>query len=830
MAGAKKRAADPLAGSVPAKAPKKSTVSDKKNIQIPTAMAAEFPKSPTPENPALLKKFSKLKAPNKHHRTEPSTNEASNRTPRFGAPIIDAAKTKSVEKPKVNPGKITPPVSTEAPKKMLKRSSKSPTKLWKDIQKLSPGTGIILDSFMEKHNDSLINLKREGFIMASKMQANMLDSSKKNSENLNLKKKLANTERELSGLKKDLLEQQEKNAENIKKYTKINQEYTSCEKKYDKELGIIKACVTKQNTDLKAAQSRIATRDLDLKNLQQTNRELAGVINNFKIELERSKVINTELMKYNNEITEEFEGLKITFEAMTAEKELCEANISQLSTELNEKNIAGVEAEERIKQLSSENKKVLSKLVSELECSENNCLEQQRLTDQAVKDLELALNEINILKTIVDERERNNVSLNDELKKTTERLSELVNINESYYNELCETKLKHSQDIKDHTNAHETALLELKALLAKGSLDFTQLKNSSDELQKENHLKVAELQGKLNEMELQRKKQEELCNELQMKTNSYEKEIERQQQQLSNQIEIMTSKFEAESLRNADETQALKAALVQSDGMLKAEQTNMQRLAIDHEKLEILFAKVQDEKEKITTELSAAKLKFTQELNSQEIRLQKKLSEMQMEIKNKESEMLELEREQNNEMAVLKFKMNRINSLIDQPVHKVDVDTSLQGSKIQNTKKNAPPKKNVHLPGSSKKRNAGEQGITTGHSTSFQSEDGQPLVSANRSAKSAHNVPTQLSTSKLQDAMETSKTQSTPKKVQPDSNDDLPSSSKTMFGHQRQIGAIHLSDFESEDDQPVLSYKNHKLSAVVKPQQEDLFDILKKSN
>jgi len=44
----------------------------------------------------------------------------------------------------------------------------------------------------------------------------------------------------------------------------------------------------------------------------------------------------------------------------------------------------------------------------------------------------------------------------------TERLSELADINESYINELTETKLKHSQEIKDQADAYEVGLKNTK--------------------------------------------------------------------------------------------------------------------------------------------------------------------------------------------------------------------------------------------------------------------------------------------------------------------------------------------------------------------------------
>jgi len=78
---------------------------------------------------------------------------------------------------------------------------------------------------------------------------------------------LANTQLELTHLKKELADQMEKNTENINKFKKINQKFTECEKNYDKELGIIKACVEMKNSEVKAAQSRIGEQDREVNEL-----------------------------------------------------------------------------------------------------------------------------------------------------------------------------------------------------------------------------------------------------------------------------------------------------------------------------------------------------------------------------------------------------------------------------------------------------------------------------------------------------------------------------------------------------------------------------------
>lgn len=118
--------------------------------------------------------------------------------------------------------------------------------------------------------------------------------------------------------------------------------------------------------------------------------------------------------------------------------------------------------EDRIEQLPIEANKALSKLQRDLEASELQFVDQQRLTDQATRELELVRNEINTFKTLIEEKERRYVSLSDELTQMTERLSELADINESYLNELTETKLKHSQEIKDQADAYEVGLKNTK--------------------------------------------------------------------------------------------------------------------------------------------------------------------------------------------------------------------------------------------------------------------------------------------------------------------------------------------------------------------------------
>jgi len=134
-----------------------------------------------------------------------------------------------------------------------------------------------------------------------------------------------------------------------------------------------------------------------------------------------------------------------------------QANIVQLSTELNDKMVTCAELEDRVEQLPIEANKALSKLQNELEANKMRCQEQQRLTDQAEKELELSRNEINTLKTLMEERERSHITLTGEHQKMTARLVELVDINEHYAKELAETNLKHSEDMKKQAYKHEVS-------------------------------------------------------------------------------------------------------------------------------------------------------------------------------------------------------------------------------------------------------------------------------------------------------------------------------------------------------------------------------------
>ncbi|XP_016952752.1 myosin heavy chain [Drosophila biarmipes] len=777
MAGAKKRAGSQIASVVRAKSARKSTVADPVSAPIPKEKYADPKKAPLPKKAAPLEKekYGDAKRQQLPEKPAPLENALKKRelqkasrpeTPGKGAPKRPNPEVKPLEKPTI---------PQKSPKKKIKKLPKAPEILWKDIKNLSPGTGAILDCFMRQHNDSLSNIKRRDSIISKKMRKITMDALKKNTENVSLNKKLANTQLELTHLKKDLADQQEKNTEYINRYQNINQKFTECEKNYDNELGIIRACVEQKNSELKAAQTRIGEQDRELKNMQETNRELAGAMSNYKLEMEKAQAYSSETLAHISELTQAYEALKQQFNDLSAQKEVCEANIVQLSSELNAKMVTCAELEDRIEQFPIEANKALSKLQNELEAHKLRCQEQQRLTDQAEKELELSRNEINTLKTRMEERERVHISLNGEHQKMTARMVELVDINEHFSKELADTKLNHSQDMEEQATKHELALRKLKGQLAKASLDFTNLRNSSEALQKEKLLQVSQLQGKISELELRRNNQEEvisgLANELEVKTHSFENDLKAQQEQLSNQMQAMKSEFETESQRAAAKNERLTAALQQKDEMLKAQQDEMQKLLSEQDKLKETVADLEAKNEKMTNEFSASKIKLSQELKTQKDILMKKVSGLELEIQNKEAKMLDLEQKKNNEMAVLQFKMNRINSLIDQPVTTI--------SKLPEPK-----------------------GVSNTQGTQNKVQKG-----------------------------------STPSRGQKEESDGLSSSSskkRTIFRH-RLTTIGFSSDFESEDDQPIVkenfSGKRAKLAAVVKPQKEpDLFDMVKRSN
>ncbi|XP_037732400.1 intracellular protein transport protein USO1 [Drosophila subpulchrella] len=749
MAGAKKRAGSQIVSAVRPKSPRKSTVTEPPGTQIPKENSGDAKGPQTQEKPAPLENVFKKRELQKVSCCETPKNKAPKR------PSLDE---NPLEKPTVS-------IPVKSPKKKIQKLSKTPEILWKEIKNLSPGTGALLDCFMKHHNESFSNLKKRNLMTSRKMRNIAVDTLKKNTENISLKKKLANTQLELTHSKKDLADQEEKNTENINKFKKINQKYTESEKNYNKELGIVKACVEKKNSELKAAQSRNEKLERELKNMQETNRELAGAMSNYKLEMEKAQMNNSEVQTHLNELTQAYEALEHQFDDLSAQKDVCEANIVQLGTELNAKMVTCAELEDRVKQLPIEANKALSILQNELEANKLRYQEQQRLTDQADKELELSRNEINTLKTLMEEKERAHITLTGEHQKMTARLVELVDINEHYSKELAETNLKHSQDMKNQANKHETAIRELESLLDKASLDFTKLKNSIEALQKEKLLQASQLQGEINELKLRRNNQQEaltkLANELEVKTHSFEGELKVQHEQLSNQMQVMRAEFETESQRAAVEIERLTVALQQKEETSKAQQEKLQRLLTDYDKLKDTLAHLEAKNERMANEFSASKFQLSQELKYQKDNLMKKISELELEIKNKEAKMLELECDKNNEMAVLQFKMNRINSVIDQPV---------------------------------------------------------------------------MTIPKLPEPKGLSKTQSTPNKVQPQESDNFSSSSSKKHTVRRhRITTVHASDFESDDDLPVVqepnSVKRAKLSAVVKPQKEpDLFDMLKRSN
>ncbi|XP_017083721.2 COP1-interactive protein 1 [Drosophila eugracilis] len=742
MSEIRKRAGGQLANSVAVKVTKKSTVVDPRSSEIPMDAKTQL----------VSKNSSQL-----HNDFKKKTiqNVSPCETPKMFAPKVMPLE-ETPKKP------TTPTHPLDQPKRKIKKFPNNPEKLWKDVQKLSPGTGRLLDDFMKQHNNSLSDLKRKDLILSKKMQTITMESLQKNTENINLKEKLSNMERELTLLKKDILEQQEKNAESIKKYMEISKKYTHCEKNYDNELEIIKVCAEKKNTELKAAQSRIAQLDRELKNMEETNRELSSALGKCNTELEQSLVTNSQILEHCTGITGSYESLRLQFEDVTAQKELCEANFLQLSTELNAKVLTCAELQDRVKQLPIEANKVLSEVQNKLESKELLYQEQQRLTDQATKDLELARNEINTYKTHIDQMEVTNASLKDELTKMTAKLNELVDINESYYKELAEAKFAHSQEMNKQAVSHENALRDLKGLLNKASLDYKKLKNSNDALRKENLQQVTQLQGQLKELELQCNNQKEIiktkADELQKKTELFEEELKGQKEQLYHQIQDKTTEFESEAQRSAVEIQTLKAALGQKDEMLTAQQEKFQVLMNDHDNLQHIIVDLQADKEEIDNEYSTSKLRFTQELESQKDNLMKKISELELEVNVKATKLIELEREKNNEMAVLQFKMNRINSLIDQPVSTI---------------------------------------------------------------------------SKIQDSHGPSNTQGSINKVQPKMSEGVAGPSKKRTVRRHQISSIHGSDFETEDEMPIVnqnvSSKRAKMSAVVKPQNGDVFDMLKKT-
>ncbi|EDV49056.1 putative leucine-rich repeat-containing protein DDB_G0290503 [Drosophila erecta] len=712
MTGANKRPGSPIADAVHSKAPKSDTVALEKSSQIQNMRENDHSEKSN-EKPSIKS------APQVASEVETSKTEAQ---------IPQATeKTQKVQ---------TSAATEETSKTNIKKSPEYGEELWADIQKLSPHTGIILQGFIKQYNDSLMNIKKKDLVVSKKMRAIVMDSLKKKAENITLKGQLSHMEMRLIQVKKYFLKQQEEQAE---AYMEINKKYIHCEKYYDKELEIIKACMEKRNSELKDAQSRIAVQGRELNNMQQTNRKLAGTCTAYKTDLEQAEVANSKIQQELAGFKQMYEALTVQFEDISAQKENFEANILQLSTDLNAMILACTELAERIEQMPIEANKVLSKLQSDLEASELRFVEQQRLTDQTTKELELLRNQINTSKTLIEEKESRHVSLSNELTQMTERLNELVDINESYLNELTESKLKHSQEIKEQAEAYEIVVHELKGLLDKASVDFTQLKSNSEEQHNEAFRQVSQLQEKLSEMVSHRSNQEELIkrlgNELNEKTLGFEKELKRQQEQLANQMQIKATEVERENMRSAAEIKKLKSELEERNIAFKAQQEKLEDLIRDHDRLNNTVTNLQAKKKEMANELSRAKVQFSQELTSQKDNLMKKVSELELEIQRKETEIIELERGKNNEMAVLQFKMKRINSVIDQPVTMIKQLMDSQGqTKTQSIQNKVQPNAADVLPSAAKKRNARRQKFTT-YASDFDSGDDMPILSEHLSGK-----------------------------------------------------------------------------------------------
>lgn len=111
-----------------------------------------------------------------------------------------------------------------------------------------------------------------------------------------------------------------------------------------------------------------------------------------------------------------------------------------------------------------------------------------------------------------------------------------------------------------------------------------------------------------------------LQNELQIQTQIFQAELaekQKQKQVETNRIQALKSNFEGEKERYEHKICALEAAVEQSDKESKDEQEKLLSLVARNYELECSFSNLQDEKEKIAYELSAAKIKFNEVLKCQ---------------------------------------------------------------------------------------------------------------------------------------------------------------------------------------------------------------------
>jgi len=58
--------------------------------------------------------------------------------------------------------------------------------------------------------------------------------------------------------------------------------------------------------------------------MQQTNRELAGAMSNYKLEMEKAQMNNSEILTHLTELTQAYDALKHQFNDLSAQKDICE--------------------------------------------------------------------------------------------------------------------------------------------------------------------------------------------------------------------------------------------------------------------------------------------------------------------------------------------------------------------------------------------------------------------------------------------------------------------------------------------------------------------------
>lgn len=180
---------------------------------------------------------------------------------------------------------------------------------------------------------------------------------------------------------------------------------------------------------------------------------MARVLSDVQMKLKQNEETVAQLLGQNNKLIAELLERKLETEQMVAEKGVLEV-LLPIYTRVYKTNL--ICSQRKISQLESELKeKVLA--YNELNRRLVEFQELQLLVDKTAKQLELARNEKNSMKTQLGEKETVLISLQESIKELEAAKISLSEINESYAKELTAEKSKSSMDLKAQKEAYDVS-------------------------------------------------------------------------------------------------------------------------------------------------------------------------------------------------------------------------------------------------------------------------------------------------------------------------------------------------------------------------------------